>query len=74
MSSPSIIGMKVTGIRRMTKHEMRHEGWEKPTTVLELEEGVFLFASQDDEGNGPGTLFGSDKDGDGFYVMDALGE
>lgn len=70
MDEKKIAGLKITRVRRMTQYEMEHEGWERPTTVLELEGGLILFASQDEEGNGPGALFGSDKKDGGFYVME----
>jgi hypothetical protein len=57
-----IIGIKIKNIRPMTKREHNFEGWEKDPNhrpyVIELENGVILYPSRDDEGNGPGTLFG----------------
>ncbi len=66
----SIAGLKITRVRRMNQYEMEHEGWERPTTVLELEDGSILFPSRDDEGNGPGALFGMHKVMGEFYVME----
>jgi hypothetical protein len=57
-----VIGIKIINIRPMTKRELDFEGWKKDSThspfVIELENGVLLYPSQDDEANGPGTLFG----------------
>lgn len=54
-------GLTIKKVRLMTKREMEKEGWEDhpPCTVLELDGGVKLYASRDDEGNGPRAMFGS---------------
>lgn len=61
--------MIVKNIRLMTQSEMNTEGWSgvRPT-VLELDNGDILYASCDEEGNGPGCMFGTDKKGQGFIV------
>jgi hypothetical protein len=65
-----LIGKKITKIRPISKKEMEDEGWEScgATSVIELEDGTTIYPSQDDEGNGGGTLFGKDKKGNTFYV------
>lgn len=71
MSFDPVIGATITGIRQLTKLEMKEEGWEhhdiRSTTVLILSNGAILYPSADPEGNGPGALFGKYK-ADGFYV------
>jgi len=71
MSDP-IIGQKVAAIRNMTKEELTEEGWEfsnpLSTTVIVLSNGTLLYPSADEEGNGPGTLFGKHPDVGGIYV------
>lgn len=64
-----IVGCTIKQVRRMTKEELDHEGWGgRPSPmVLVLDNDTLLFASRDDEGNGPGTLFGS-TDKMAFYV------
>jgi hypothetical protein len=62
-----ITGHAIVGIRRMTAAELKAEGW-TPTRyqqalVLVLDNGTKLYASQDEEGNGPGALFGALADG-----------
>jgi hypothetical protein len=58
---PSIIGLRIIGSRHMTQAEMTKEGWyggmEGPAVVLVLENGMLIYPSRDDEGNGPGVLF-----------------
>lgn len=62
-----IEGRTITEVRRMTKAELDEQGWDDPwgrSVVLVLDDGTRLFPSIDDEGNGPGTLFGADAEGD----------
>lgn len=66
-----IEGQKIARLRLMTCTEMREQGWEdwrSPPVVIELENGLKLFPSRDEEGNGPGALFGSDAEGE-FMVQ-----
>lgn len=56
-----IWGATVVRVRPMTAAELTREGWEarkwdRPLAI-ELSSGALLYASQDDEGNGPGALF-----------------
>jgi len=66
-------GQKLDTIRMMTPAEMSAEGWDPPREgqarpiVLYFTNGTTLFASRDDEGNGPGTLFGVTRRGSRFY-------
>lgn len=68
-----ILGQRITGLRKMTKSEMRAEGWEHearwstPVCIV-LEDGTLLYPSRDGEGNGPGVLFGRAKDGTSFLL------
>lgn len=56
-----IVGQKIKAIRPMTILERKAEGWDwDGNTVIELENGILLYASMDEEGNGPGSLFGVD--------------
>lgn len=71
-SLKELIGKKIMAIRPISKKELESEGWgdrHSATCVIVLEGGTLLYPSQDDEGNGPGTLFGMDKDGQ-FIVWD----
>ena len=71
-----LIGQTIKDIRRMTAKEQSEQGWDwvasalhsqKPTVIV-LGDGTKLFASQDEEGNGPGTMFGTAPDGSGFAL------
>ena len=68
----TFVGKTIVGARYMTKAEAEREGWNGRPLVLILDDddGTMIFPSRDDEGNGPGALFGSDKDGSfNFPVM-----
>jgi hypothetical protein len=65
-------GKVVKCVREMTEAELDAEGWiasayDKPL-VIEFSDGTKIYAAQDPEGNGPGTLFGVAPNGDTFYV------
>lgn len=68
----SLIGKKLVCIRPMTMKDKEREGWDdddhSASSILVFDDGTEIYASQDDEGNGPGTLFGRDKQGTTFYV------
>ncbi len=57
-----LVGKKIIKIRLMTDKELDEEDWDidnyNPATVIELNDGIKLYASRDGEGNGPGVLFG----------------
>lgn len=65
-----LIGKKVVAIRPMTSAEREDEGWEchGEITVIVFDDGTTIFASQDEEGNGPGALFSRDSEGAGFMI------
>ena len=44
----------------LSTEEAKGLGWYGRALAIELDNGVVIFASQDDEGNGPGALFTSD--------------
>lgn len=56
-----LLGKKITGIRYITEKEAEGLGWDRRPIALELDSGIIIFPSQDDEGNGPGALFTTDK-------------
>ena len=66
-----IVGKKIVAVRKMTKAELKYQYWDPGhsiPTVLVLEDKTKIFASQDDEGNGPGTFFGQ-KGTKEFYIF-----
>lgn len=66
-------GNVIKNIRKMTEAELEAQGWGgQAATVLELDDNSLIFPSQDEEGNGPGVLFGLDAKGNNFYVTAAV--
>lgn len=68
MTQDNIIGQKIVSVRLQTAEEAE-ETWfsdERPATVIVLENGMKIFASRDDEGNGAGTLFTSFNGNEGY--------
>jgi len=68
-----MIGATVSKIRLMTNKELKAEGWEGTPvyhipTVIEFNNGTRIYASCDDEGNGPGALFGINKAGESIFI------
>jgi hypothetical protein len=60
----TLIGKVIVNFREMTDAEMEAEGWQgAPGYALVLDDGTVLYPSQDEEGNGPGVLFGLESDG-----------
>ena len=58
-------------IREMTNTEAEKEGWRMGSNgcrVIELDNGICLYASQDYEGNGPGALFFHNKKGEIYAI------
>lgn len=68
-----VVGRTITRVRLMTKAEAEKEGWTigryDDPIVIELDDGAVLYASQDDEGNGPGVMFGTSKTGTPFRLL-----
>jgi hypothetical protein len=67
-----IVGQRVKQIRTMTPAEAEAQAWTldrgRRAIVLVFENGITLFASRDYEGNGPGALFGTTRDGKSFAL------
>jgi len=57
-------------VRYMTKDELRQMYWDENAKVacLEHEDGTVVFPSRDEEGNGPGVLFGKYPNSYSFHV------
>ena len=66
----TITGRRIVEVRQMSARELEAEGWPPDQTVpvLVLDNGAILFPSRDEEGNGPGALFGATARKQGFRV------
>ena len=62
-----LVGRRIVGLRRMTKVELENRCWDYPDSVcdvVELDDGTFLYAQTDEEGNGVGCMIRSTPRGD----------
>ena len=68
-----VIGHKIVDVRPMTRKEMNKEMWGSRTIplVIVLDNGIKLYPSSDEEGNGPGALFGCTKNGNCYCIGEA---
>jgi len=67
----TVVGSTIKTVRWMTVDEMIQEGWgpQGPRgVVLEMEKGGKIYAARDEEGNGPGVLFGETAEGENVYI------
>jgi hypothetical protein len=58
----ALTGRKIVGARYMTSEEQKSAGWDQRALVVVLDDGTFLMASSDEEGNEAGTLYHDGKD------------
>ena len=58
-----LLGRRITEVRYLFEDESKALGWYARSVVLVLDNGALFFPSSDDEGNGPGALFGQGADG-----------
>ena len=52
-----LVGLKIVGVRYLTKEETDASGWYRSPIVIELNDGSALIPQQDDEGNDGGALW-----------------
>jgi len=62
LAAKYLVGKKIVAVRYLDKTDLKTLGWDSSTVVLQLDDGSIWFPSQDDEGNGPGALFGQLND------------
>lgn len=67
-----LVGRKIVAARYMTDKEVNDMGWGCKPVVFQLDDGSVWFPSQDDEGNGPGALFGQIPKEDSITTLPVL--
>jgi hypothetical protein len=68
-----LVGRKIAKVRYMSEVEAEDLGWHTRPVVIELDDGTYLFPSQDDEGNGAGSIFGGNyADPSGEFTLPVL--
>lgn len=64
-----LVGRQIVAVRAMTRDELDREYWlvgyrrDEQVTAIELDNGLVLYPSRDEEGNGPGEIFVADETG-----------
>ena len=66
---PMLVGRTIASVRYMSDEERDLFGWTRSPIVLELDDGLALWPSSDDEGNDAGALFTTSDDIPGFPVI-----
>ena len=68
----SLVGLRIVEVRKLTPTELAREYWDLDTEAycLVFDDGTRIYASRDEEGNGPGELIGIDGTPakEGFFV------
>tara|TARA_R110000765_G_scaffold358802_1_gene449087 strand:- start:11 stop:289 length:279 start_codon:yes stop_codon:yes gene_type:complete len=57
-----LLGRKITIVEYMDAQTSKELAWPDASIMLHLDSGIWIYPSQDDEGNNAGSLFTSDKD------------
>lgn len=60
MAKSFLVGKKVREVRYMNDEELENLGFETANLVIWFDDGSFLYASMDDEGNDSGVICTSD--------------
>lgn len=68
-ASDLLTGRTIKRVRYMTQREADHFGWYSRSVVIELDSGLLLWPSRDDEGNDAGSIFTTDKNTDTLPVI-----
>ena len=61
-------GRTVVDVRYLTEEEAGLLQWQGRAVVLQFDDGSIYYPSADDEGNGPGALFGQTAGGEGVTL------
>jgi len=59
LANAFLVGKKIVNCEYLSEKEMEALGWDKSALVIFFDDGHYIFASADDEGNNGGSLFTS---------------
>ena len=59
--SDLLLNKTIVEVAFMSDKEMRDHGWDSRAVMFRLNTGEWVYPSQDDEGNGAGSLFTTHK-------------
>ena len=66
-----LVGRKIVSVHYMSDREMKTLDWDRRAVVIQLDHGLLIFPSADDEGTDAGALFTTD---DKSSVLPVLGQ
>lgn len=61
IASALLLNRKIVKVRYLSENEAIELDWSQRCVVLQLDNGMLVYPSADDEGNGAGALFTTDK-------------
>jgi hypothetical protein len=64
-----LVGRKIKAVRYLYPVEAENLGWASRSVIIELDNGVLVWPSADDEGNDAGALFTTDKQAETLPVI-----
>jgi hypothetical protein len=64
-----LLHKRIVNVRYLNEQEAEDMGWDERTVAFQTQDGLWFFPSRDDEGNGGGALFTSDKEQGCLPVM-----
>lgn len=62
IAKKQLLNRKIVDVRYLTEEEVDSLGWDQKCVVMVLDDGNMIYPSQDDEGNGAGSLFTCNSD------------
>lgn len=65
----SIVGQRITDVRKMTDEEANEMYWSNPPYIVTLENGIIIIPQIDPEGNDGGTLLLDDTKSGKMYLL-----
>lgn len=68
----NLIGARIVDVVNLSKEIIGKEGWgDSPYSAIGivLDNGAVIYASQDEEGNGPGAIFVYGKDKETYFIL-----
>lgn len=60
-ASKLLVGKRIVDVFYLDTETVDEMGWGRAPIVIVLDDGTAIYPSQDDEGNGPGSLFTTDE-------------
>ena len=69
-----LLNKTIVEVAFMSNAEMRDHGWDSRAVMFRLSTGEWIYPSQDDEGNGAGSLFTTHRQCSTIPALDPIEE